>query len=188
MFCGHCGSAMDDDSKFCPTCGTGVAEAPSPNCTMTEPTLPSGEKSKKSISHSTLALILGILLFLVGCIQPSKYEEAKENGYEVDAKIVDIKVDIEHDLESGYVSTAYTIYADYQVDGVEYKHVKVAKLYDSDKYHVGDTIKTVVNPDNPGKAMNEGGVLCVVGFLIALGGGISKFSSYKRSKKAQSSC
>lgn len=120
-------------------------------------------------------------MFLIGCIGPANYEKAKENGYEVDAKIVEVKKEIEDDLDGGYTSTSYTVYADYEVNGEVYTHIKIGKYYDTDEYYVGKRVKVVVNPNSPGKPLFEGGVLCVVGFLIALFAGIAKIKARKSS-------
>lgn len=129
--------------------------------------------------NSTTVIILGVIVFLVGCIQPSKYEKAKENGYEVDATIVEVVEKEETDSEGSYSSTSYTAYADYEVDGKEYKHVKVGKNYQKGTYYVGKVIKVVVNPNAPNKPMFEGGILCVIGFLVACGGVVSKIKKKK---------
>ena len=129
--------------------------------------------------NSTTIIIIGILVFLIGCIQPAKYEKAKKNGYEVDATIVEVDIKEESDLDGGLDSTSYTVYADYIIDGKEYKHVKVGKYYDTNEYYVGKVIKVVVNPDSPGKPFFEGGILCVVGFLLTIGGVVSKIKSRK---------
>lgn len=143
-----------------------------------------GGKQMKKLSGSTLALLMGIVIFLLGCIQPFRYETAKESGYEVDATIVEVKVREETDSE-GPSSTAYIVYADYEVDGKQYKHVKIGKYYDTDQYYVGKTVKTVVNPNNPGKPMFEGGVVCVIGFVIITGAIISKIRGNKKRKTTQ---
>lgn len=131
----------------------------------------------------TRIIVLGIVVFLIGCIPVAKYDKAKESGYEVDATIVEVKTKTEHDMDGGPDSTSYTVYADYEIDGKEYKHVRVGKYYDTDEYYVGKTIKVVVNPNSPGKPMYEGGVLCVVGFLMVVGGVIVKIIS-KREEAA----
>lgn len=130
--------------------------------------------------NSTTIIIIGIVVFLIGCIQPAKYEKAKENGYEVDATIVDVKIEEEHDLDGGLDSTSYTVYADYEVDGKKYEHVKVGKYYDTDEYYVGKVIKVVVNPNSPGKPMFEGGILCVIGFIVSIIGIVAKIKSKKK--------
>ncbi len=126
--------------------------------------------------NNTTFLILGIIIFLIGCIQPSAYEEAKENGYEVEATIVNV---VEKESFDGD-SITYTVYADYTVDGKEYKNVKIGKYYDTDAYYVGKTVKVVVDPDNPGKPMFEGGILCTIGFVMTIGAIISKIRNRKR--------
>ncbi len=127
---------------------------------------------------STGILILGIVIFLLGCIQPSRYERAKESGYEIEATVVKVVEKIEDSFE-GPSSTTYTIYVDYSVDGNEYKNIKVAKYYDTDKYSVGDTIIIVVNPNNPEKMMFEGGIVCVIGFIIVVFAIILKIKTRK---------
>ena len=139
---------------------------------------------KKFFNVSTIMIIVGIIVFLIGCIQPSRYEDAKENGYEVDATIVEVITEIENDSESGYTSTSYTVYADYEVDGKEYKHVKIGKYYDTDEYYKGKIVKTVINPDSPGKVMYDGGILCVVGFLVLIGGIVTKIANRKKKRNA----
>ena len=134
----------------------------------------------KKISKSTLILLAGIAIFLVGCIQPANYEKAKESGYEVKATVVDIVVKEETDSD-GYSSTSYTIYGNYTVDGQSYQHVKVGKYYDTTPYSVGDVIPVVVDPDNPDSTMFEGGILCVIGFVVVLFALLSK----RKNKKSQ---
>ena len=135
----------------------------------------------RKLSNSTILLLVGIVIFLVGCIQPSKYEDAKENGYKVDATIVEIKSREDPGIDGAPDTMEYTIYGDYEIDGKKYEHVKIATHYDSCDCKVGDTIEFVANPDSPDEPMFEGGVLCVIGFLIACAGLISKM---KRKKKA----
>ena len=130
--------------------------------------------------NSTGIILIGVVIFLLGCIQPYRYEMAKENGYEVDATIVEVKTKEEDGVDGSPSSTAYIVYADYEVDGEEYEHVRVGKYYDTDKYYVGKTIKVVVNPNSPNKPMFEGGILCVAGFLILIVGIVGKI----RKKKA----
>ena len=136
----------------------------------------------KKLSGSTLILLLGIALFLIGCIQPFRYESAIESGYQIDATVVEVKTRDETDSESGYTSTSHTVYADYTFDGKEYKHVRIGKYYDTDDYYVGKTVKIVVDPNNHGKIMKEGGVVCTVGFVIAIIGIVVKITDKKKTK------
>ena len=130
--------------------------------------------------NSTTAIVVGVIIFLIGCIQPAKYEQAKETGYEVDATIVEVKIKEEPDMEGGPDSTSYTVYADYEVDGKKYEHIKVGKYYDTNEYYVGKVIKVVVNPNSPGSPMYEGGILCIVGFFVIVGGIIVKIKQKKK--------
>lgn len=131
----------------------------------------------KRICKSTWLLILGIAIFLIGCIQPARYEAAKENGYEVDAVVVEVVEKRERDN-----STAYILYADYEVDGKQYEHIKIGKYYDSDNDYVGKTMKIVVDPNNPDSTMFEGGILCVVGFLAVCTALVRKAQKRKKAK------
>ncbi len=126
--------------------------------------------------NSTTFLVLGILIFLVGCIQPSRYEAAKESGYEVEATIVDVVKKEQMD------DVAYDIYGDYSANGKEYRRVKLKTVYQADSYAPGQTIQVVVNPDDPGEMMFEGGVLCVIGFVMAVAALI--FKSKKKKQRA----
>ena len=137
---------------------------------------------KKIFQFPPILIILGALVFLIGLIQPLRYEQAQKNGCEVDARVVEVKKEHEDDLETGYSSVSYTVYADYEVDGKEYKHVRIGKYYDVE-YHVGQTVKVVVNPNAPNKPMYEGGILAVAGFLI-VGAGIVICCVGKKKKAA----
>ena len=132
----------------------------------------------KKLSNSTLILLLGIVIFLLGCIQPARYEAAKEKGYEVEATIVKVVQKEETNFEAPD-TTACIIYADYEVDGQKYEGVRVAKYYDTDDYVVGDTIKVVVNPNRPGSRMR------VIGFLIMMVPIIHKIRCTVKKKKAK---
>lgn len=139
-------------------------------------------KKISELSGSTLVLLLGIVVFLLGSIQPMRYENAIANGYEVDAKIVDIENVEDYDVVEECDVTEYHIYVDYTVDGEEYTHVKAEETENRDKYRVGDTMKLVVNPDKPGKKMFDGGILATAGMLI-IGYGIYCVIADKRKKK-----
>ena len=139
-------------------------------------------KKISELSGSTLVLLLGIVVFLLGSIQPMRYENAIANGYEVDAKIVDIENVEDYDVVEECDVTEYHIYVDYTVDGEEYTHVKAEETENRDKYRVGDTMKLVVNPDKPGKKMFDGGILATIGMLIT-GYGIFCIVSDRRKKK-----
>lgn len=126
----------------------------------------------KKILNSTTVLILGIVLFLLGSYQGGLYDDAKSSGYEIEAKIVDVVVKEEHDSDMIYYYDTYTVYADYTIDGKDYTHVKVGK-YTEPKY-IGDTITVVVNPEDPGRKMTEGGIFATVGFIMIVGAVVSK--------------
>ncbi|WP_195450999.1 DUF3592 domain-containing protein [Anaeromassilibacillus sp. 1001302B_160321_C8] len=100
------------------------------------------------------------------------YDEAKNSGYEIEARIVDVVVKEEHDSDMIYYYDTYTVYANYTIDGKDYSHVKVGK-YTEPKY-VGDTITVVVNPEEPGAKMAEGGIFATVGFVMIVGVIVSK--------------
>lgn len=126
----------------------------------------------KKIFNSTTVLIIGIIVFLLGAYQGGLYDEAKNSGYEIEARIVDVVVKEEHDSDMIYYYDTYTVYANYTIDGKDYSHVKVGK-YTEPKY-VGDTITVVVNPEEPGAKMAEGGIFATVGFVMIVGVIVSK--------------
>lgn len=134
------------------------------------------EKLKNPI---TVLLLLGIVVFLLGCIRPCKYEQAMESGCIVEATIVQVKKS-ETEGEGGFVIDTYKLYADYTFNGETYKHVKL-KNYGSEGY-VGQKVNIVVNPDT-GKPMGEGGFLATIGFLIMAAAVVMKISEKKAKSK-----
>ena len=70
----------------------------------------------KKALNSTTILIIGIVIFLFGAYQGGQYDEAKSSGYEVNAKIVDVKYELEYDSDLSYSYDTYTVYADYVID------------------------------------------------------------------------
>ena len=139
-------------------------------------------KKISELSGSTLVLLLGIVVFLLGSIQPMRYENAIANGYEVDAKIVDIEIVEDYDVVEECDVTEYHIYVDYTVDGEEYTHIKAEEKTKLNGLWVGDTMKLVVNPNKPEKKMFDGGILATAGLLI-IGYGIYCVIQDKRKKK-----
>jgi hypothetical protein len=119
---------------------------------------------KKFLTNVMIAL-LPIAIFLLGCIQPMRYENAIAKGYKIDATITKVESKVE-EVEYAGEYTVDSIYVDYEVDGQKYENVKVGKY--SDGGSKGEVIQIVVNPNNPGKVMKEGGVLATVGFILML--------------------
>lgn len=132
---------------------------------------------------STICLLLGIILFLIGMIQPSRYEKAIEDGYRVDAVVTKVKEREAIEFDGGYTVKEYVVYGDYIVNGKTYTNVKIGTY--GAPYHEGEIIPTVVNPDNPGKTMFEGGILATIGFVFMLVAIIWKIRDRKRMKAAQ---
>ena len=122
-------------------------------------------------------LLLGIAVFLIGCIFPGRYENAQNTGHEIEATISDVVKREGEDFDT------YTVYVDYEVDGEEYTHVKAGRF--SKPYLEGDTMTVVINPKNPGKILQEGGILCVAGFVIACVGGVRMFRNRKQRKEKE---
>ena len=123
----------------------------------------------EKLLNSTTVLIIGVIIFVLGGYQNNLYEQAKANGYEVEAEIVEVIVEREVDEILDYT---YAVYADYTVDGKKYTHIRIGE-YTSPKY-VGKKITVVVNPENPDKMMAEGGIFLTFGFVAAIGAAISK--------------
>lgn len=137
----------------------------------------------KKMKGSTILLLVGILVFSVGCIGPFMYEDAIEKGYKVEATVTRIKEGTDIGTDGMPDSTVYTYYGEYEVDGKKYTDVKLGKSYDEKKYAVGSTMGVVVNPNNPGGTMSEGGVICTVGFVIMIIAVVQKFSERKKKKQ-----
>ena len=119
---------------------------------------------------ATSAIILGIMLLAIGFGQFAWHEHAKDNGDEVDAVIVEIKERSDEDS----ASVAYTVYADYVVNGKAYEHVRVARTRHEEQYAVGQSIKVLVSPLLPWKTMSDGGPAAFMGGILAVGGVVAK--------------
>lgn len=126
---------------------------------------PVKEKNMKKSLTNVMIVLLPIAIFLLGCIQPMRYENAIAKGYKIDATITKVESKVE-EVEYAGEYTVDSIYVDYEVDGQKYENVKVGKY--SDGGSKGEVIQIVVNPNNPGKVMKQGGVLATVGFILML--------------------
>lgn len=84
----------------------------------------------KKMKGSTILLLVGILVFSVGCIGPFMYEDAIEKGYKVEATVTRIKEGTDVGTDGMPDSTVYTYYGEYEVDGKKYTDVKLGKSYD----------------------------------------------------------
>ena len=136
--------------------------------------------------NSIKIIILGIIIFLIGSIWPTRYETAKEKGYEVDATIVEVKIEEDYALEV----TSYTLYVDYEFDGKKYEHVEVGEsydTYDTGENYEGKVIKVVVNPNSPGEIMEEGGILCMLGFILTIAGIVAQITGIGSKIKSKKS-
>lgn len=140
----------------------------------------------KKVKKSTWLLWIGIAVFLVGCIGPFQYEDAIENGYRVEATVTRIEDRNDTGMDGAPDTTVYTYYGEYEVDGKKYTDVELGKSYDRKTYAVGSTMEVVVNPNDPGRTMSEGGVICTVGFVILIVAIVMKFKERKQKKQEAS--
>ena len=129
------------------------------------------------MKKTTIALIVGIVIFFIGCIPVALYEQ----GVEVTAKVTRIETKEESDSDLSYTYLSYTLYGDYTVNGKEYKDQKLNKVYEKPELENG-TYKVVVNPES-GKPMYEGGILCVAGFITVICALICARSNKKKPQK-----
>lgn len=126
----------------------------------------------KKLFHSTVILIIGVVVFLLGVYLGFLRDEAIDAGGEVEARIVDVVIGEEHDADLMESYDTYTVYADYMFNGKRYSHVMVGKYYEP-KY-VGDTITVVVDPEQPDTQPAEGGFFAIVGLVMIAGAIVSK--------------
>ncbi len=126
-------------------------------------------------------LVIGIVLVSLGFVQFWQYEN---NSITVEATITDIKThEVNDDSTDRY---RYTYYGDYTVDGKEYKNVKLKTEYSSEMYpdnHVGDKMELVVNAENPGRKMTEGGIFGTVGLVMVVWNAIAIAKVKKANKE-----
>ncbi len=128
------------------------------------------------MNKQKLWLIIGIVLFLIGTFLNAQYEE---HSLTVDATITDIKTEYNSDDAGSY---QHTYYGEYTIDGKTYtKRLTTSYTDDSTpKYHKGSTMEIKVYPENPSIKMPEGGLFCVVGFVLAVYNGYILWKNRKQ--------
>lgn len=108
----------------------------------------------------TILLIIGIVIFVLGGYQNIQYED---HSLVVAATITDIKT---VDNSDGPTSYSHTYYGDYSVEGINYTHKKLKTSHTGYSYpdlSRGDIIEIIVDPDNPGKRVTDGGLFVMGG-------------------------
>jgi hypothetical protein len=104
--------------------------------------------------------VVSVVVLGIGIWQNTRYEGSPY----VKATITRFETD--YDSDSGYV---YKYYGDYYLDGVKYSNIKLHSEYTDDTQPdmaVGDTYSLHVNPENSGKALSDGGLFIVAGFVM----------------------
>lgn len=125
-------------------------------------------KFSKSLKGVIIYILCIVVIFLIGDIFQIRYEKAKENGYEVEATVVEVEPREEYDYAMEIYETVYVVYADYEVDGKKYEHIEVGKYDTADEYYEGKVIKVVVNPDSPDEPMDKGTLWFGIGVLLTI--------------------
>lgn len=121
---------------------------------------------------SVLAVVFGIV-FVVSGIHTIATKDLYDST--VTATIVDVQEHWEGtDTEDSHLETTY--YIDYEINGVQYKHVESPNQ--SGNLGIGDTVEILYQSQNPEKIaapnMTTGAVIfIIVGAVVAIGGCIS---------------
>ena len=123
---------------------------------------------KKFKTSSLVCLMLGIVLLLIGIIQPFQYEKASGESYRVNAIVTSVREKGSLDLAAGQTQTEYVVYGDYSVMGQTYSGKKIGTY--STPYEVGDIIPTMVTPEIIGKPTLEGGIVAAIGLVVTIVG------------------
>ena len=131
---------------------------------------------KKSPISGTVLIIIGIVGFLLGCVQPFRYEMAKRDGYEVEAEIVYVET------KAGADDKVVAYYANYELNDKKYQNIKIGKL-DGEKYDTGDEVRIVMSPIQEEIPMFEGGILAVVSLPVLVCGMLLELKEIKRLQK-----
>ena len=113
------------------------------------------------MKSSTKILLVGIVMMAISFTVNMFYEDAKAQGYEIDARIT--RIVCRTSTDPGMDDT-YVAYGEYEVDGKKYSDKRLG--YCSDDAVVGESMKIVVDPDDPEDRLPEGGVLAVFGLPI----------------------
>jgi hypothetical protein len=134
------------------------------------------------VKTNLICLIIGIILASLGFYQFWQYEN---NSITVEAIITEIDSrEINDDTTDRY---EFKYYGNYTVNGKEYKNVQLKKEYSSEMmpdYHTGDKLEIVVNADNPGRKMSEGGFFGTVGLVMIVWNGVILSKAKKTNQAA----
>ena len=130
------------------------------------------------MKSSTKILLVGIVMMAISLTVNMFYEDAKAQGYEIDARITRILC---HESTDPGMDDTYVAYGEYEVDGKVYSNKRLG--YCPDDAVVGETMKIVVNPNDPEDRLPEGGVLAVFGLPIVC---YALYLKHKERKAAKS--
>ena len=128
-----------------------------------------------------IGLIVGLILFSIGAVMNTKYED---EGIAVSAVIT--RIETEDDTDDGPISYKHTFYGTYTVDGNTYTDVRLGSYYNSSTtppQSVGDAYDLIVNPDNPSKQLPEGGLFLSAGMILSVVYGVKIYQERKKAKQ-----
>lgn len=141
---------------------------------------------KKLFINSLAWFLAAVVLCLPAFTKSNRYNTAIENGYEIEAVVVDYDKKIQS-VEHTTDSEVFILYVNYEVDGKEYKDIKAGEY--AEFHSIGDTIKIVVNPNNPREILQDSdmftGILSIAGVFIAIFGIVTEIRTMKKNKAAK---
>jgi len=103
------------------------------------------------IDSVTMSVIMGALLLVVGIFATVKDRKLRKGcTATANATIVDIKTKIEHDAgETGSDTTKYIPVLEFYANGSQVVAEGNQSSGNREKYHVGDSMEIIYNPDKP---------------------------------------
>lgn len=107
-------------------------------------------------------LIVGIIFIVAGIISLMKL---REEGVEVEAKIVDITREEMGTNADGYTEFEYTVYVDY-TDNEGNLHTEVEYPRHEDEWTVGTIITVMYDPNNPNQLIVNNSIIAIILFIV----------------------
>ena len=147
------------------------------------------EINMEKMPTSIRILIVAIIVFLLGLIEPIQYEVMKDRGYTVDARVVKVVTWEETDSQD-LTHVNHMVYVDYEFEGKKYEKVKLGKFRNQGDYQEGNIVQVVINPNKPGVPLKRGGIFSIFAAMVIVGviiHGITELVVKAKKKKREGS-
>lgn len=161
-------SSVDIQKGRCPYCGAAA--------------VPEARKMPLILWVIVLSfLLVGIMGIIGGTYSAVQYEQSKAYLTEVDAEIVEIRREETYDSVNDETDVDYTVFVDYEYDGVLYQHVELS--YHKSSMRSGDIVQVQIDSRNPGEVVVNNWWIILVGVALFAVGAVPIYLVFKPGKK-----